>query len=255
MTLQSRFPPLPEQQRIVRILDEAFGSIATAKANIEKCLRNAREFFDSHLNSTFAMMEDEGRNRRLSEVCREITVGHVGPMVGEYSAEGIPFLRSQNIRPFEVTLDNVVFVSEAFHKSLFKSRLEPGDVAIVRTGYPGTAAVIPDSLKAANCSDLVIVRPGPEIDPHYLAALFNSPYGKPMVLGKLVGAAQKHFNVTAAKGVILHLPPIGEQRRIVARIARLNSETQRLAATYRRKLEALDALKQSLLHEAFSGQL
>jgi type I restriction enzyme S subunit len=114
-------------------------------------------------------------------------------MANLYKPAGIPFLRSQNIRPFSVSMQNMVFIDEAFHAALAKSSLQAGDVAIVRTGYPGTAAVIPDSLGVANCSDLVIVRPGPEIDAHFLTAFFNSSFGKSMVSGKVVGAAQKHF--------------------------------------------------------------
>jgi len=154
-----------------------------------------------------------------------------------------------------VTLENVVFIDEAFHSSLAKSQLRPGDVAIVRTGYPGTAAVIPDALKISNCSDLVIVRPGSQIDSHYLAAFFNSQYGKDLVSGQLVGAAQKHFNVTAAKEVFIHLPSMAEQRSAVSAITTLQTETQRLESIYRRKLAALDALKKSLLDQAFTGLL
>jgi len=92
-------------------------------------------------------------------------------------------------------------------------------------------------------------------DPHFLAAFFNSAFGKKLVLGKLVGAAQKHFNVTAAKEVILHVPPIGEQRKIVRMIDSLRAETQRLEGIFLQKQMALEALKKSLLHQAFSGAL
>jgi type I restriction enzyme S subunit len=102
---------------------------------------------------------------------------------------------------------------------------------------------------------LVIVRPGKEVDPHFLAAFFNSAFGKQLVLGKIVGAAQKHFNVTAAKEVMLHVPPLPEQHKIINLIDALRSETQRLATLYTRKLAALEALKKSLLHQAFSGEL
>ena len=115
--------------------------------------------------------------------------------------------------------------------------------------------MIPESLGIANCSDLVLVKPGPEVDAHFLAAFFNSSFGKQMVSGKLVGAAQKHFNVGAAKEVILHLPPLGEQRTIVAAAMELRVETDRLARLYANKLAALDDLKRSLLHRAFSGGL
>jgi type I restriction enzyme S subunit len=248
-------PSLPEQRRIVGILDEAFEDLATAKANAEKNLQNARALFESHLQSVFTKTDSSHVERKLDDVCTEITVGHVGSMAKQYRNEGIPFLRSQNIRAFHVSLENVVFIDKSFHQSLAKSQLRPGDVAVVRTGYPGTAAVIPDSLPISNCSDLVIVRPGPDADPHYLALFFNSTMGKELVAGRIVGAAQKHFNVTAAKLVSISFPPIPEQHRLVTKIKVFAAETDRLASIYQQKLAALDELKKSLLHQAFSGQL
>lgn len=244
-----------EQQRIVAILDAAFADIATAKANAEKNLQNARALFDSYLQSVFTERGEGWVDRQLASLCREITVGHVGSMKSEYRENGIPFLRSQNIRPFEVSMNNAMFIDEAFHRALKKSQLRPGDLAIVRTGYPGTAAVIPEELADSNCSDLVIVRPTSEVNPHFLAAFFNSAFGKQLVLGKLVGAAQKHFNVTAAKEVMLHVPPVAVQREIVRMIDTFRLETQRLESIYQQKLAALDDLKKSLLHQAFSGAL
>lgn len=248
-------PPLPEQHRIVAILDEAFNGIATAKANAEKNLQNARALFESHLQSVFTERGEGWVDRQLASLCLEITVGHVGPMKKEYKENGVPFLRSQNIRPFEVSMDNAMFIDDTFHRVLKKSQLRPGDLAIVRTGYPGTAAVIPPELPDSNCSDLVIVRPGKEINPHFLAAFFNSAFGKQLVLGKIVGAAQKHFNITAAKEVMLHVPPMEVQHSIIEKADSLREETQRLESLYQQKLTALDDLKKSLLHQAFSGKL
>ena len=248
-------PPIGEQRRIVAILDEAFEAIATAKANTEKNLQNAQAVFESYLADVFSARNEGWTDRQLHSLCRRITVGHVGSMATLYKPAGIPFLRSQNIRPFSVSMQNLVFIDEEFHASLSKSSLQAGDVAIVRTGYPGTAAVIPDSLGVANCSDLVIVRPGPEIDAHFLCAFFNSAFGKNMVSGKVVGAAQKHFNVGAAKDVVLHLPSLNEQQAIVAAAEELRDETDRLECLSARKLATLDELKKSLLHQAFSGVL
>ena len=256
MPLVISFPEsLAEQQRIVGLLDEAFEGLATAKANAEKNLQNARALFESHLQSVFTQRGPGWVDRQLASLCHEITVGHVGSMKTEYKESGIPFLRSQNIRPFEVSMENAMFIDEAFHRALKKSQLRPGDLAIVRTGYPGTAAVIPPELPDSNCSDLVIVRPSKEVNPHFLAAFFNSSFGKQLVLGKIVGAAQKHFNITAAKEVMLHVPPIPEQRTIIAMVDDLREETQRLARLYERKHAALEALKKSLLHQAFTGEL
>ena len=244
-----------EQRRIVAILDEAFEAIATAKANTEKNLQNAREVFEGYLGAMFSARNDGWTDRQLNSLCQRITVGHVGSMAKLYKPTGIPFLRSQNVRPFSISMENLVFIDDAFHATLGKSSLQAGDVAIVRTGYPGTAAVIPESLGIANCSDLVIVRPGPEIEAHFLCAFFNSAFGKSMVSGKVVGAAQKHFNVGAAKEVILHLPPLAEQRRIVAAADDLRDATDHLEGVCLSKLAALDELKRSLLRQAFTGQL
>lgn len=244
-----------EQRRIVDILDEAFTGIATAKADAEKNLQNSRDALESYLESIFSVRLSGWSDRKLEAVCTEITVGYVGPMKNEYVADGVPFLRSQNVRPFEISLENLVFISPDFNRRIAKSRLVPGDIAIVRTGYPGTAAVIPDDLPEANCSDLVIMRPGQNVDPHFLVAFFNSAFGKSIVLGNLVGAAQKHFNVGSAKNVNLHMPPMPEQRQIVGRIDEVRAEVARLESLYTRKLAALEELKKSLLQQAFSGQL
>jgi len=253
--IEIAIPALKEQQRIVAILDEAFAGIATAKANAEKNLQNARELFDSELSSTFLKLAAEAPQQVLGSLCRKITVGHVGSMASRYKESGVVFLRSQNVRPFEIDLKNSVFIDEAFDAELSKSRLAPGDLAIVRTGYPGTAAVIPESLPIANCSDLVIVRPSEQVCPEYLALFFNSEFGKRLVAGKAVGAAQKHFNVTSAKEVMLPLPPRNEQARIVDDCHRLRDEGIRLEHLSRRKLVALDELKRSLLAKAFAGEL
>lgn len=253
--IQISFPSLPEQRRIVAVLDEAFEAIAAARANAEANLRNARDLFESQLQMVFTHADTGHPMRRLHQICMEITVGHVGPMAAHYRGKGVPFLRSQNIRPFQVSLDGLTYIDDDFHRSLSKSQLKPGDVAVVRTGYPGTAAVIPESLPVSNCADLVIVRPDSQADPQYLALFFNSTVGKKLVAGKLVGAAQKHFNVAAAKDVGIPFPPLSEQRREVAAMMALREETQHLESQYEQKLTSLETLKRSLLHQAFTGQL
>lgn len=187
------------------------------------------------------------REVRLEAVCERITVGHVGPMAREYVPDGIPFLRSQNIAPFRIDLGNVKYITPEFHQQLKKSALRPGDVAVVRTGYPGTAAVIPSSLAIANCADLVIIKPSEKIDPWFLASLFNSVWGKGAVAGNLVGVAQQHFNVGAAKNLRIFLPPIEAQRRI----ASILSTYDDLIENNTRRIEILEEMARRLYEEWF----
>jgi type I restriction enzyme, S subunit len=188
-----------------------------------------------------------GKAIKLKDVCKEITVGFVGSMAKEYVEEGIPFLRSQNILPFALNLDEIKYITPEFHKKLKKSSLSPGDVAVVRTGYPGTACVIPESLQLANCADLVIIRPSDELDAYYLTCIFNSTWGQGTVAGTLVGVAQQHFNVGAAKEMVIQLPPLAIQKRI----ASILSTYDRLIENNTRRIKILEDMAQLLYREWF----
>jgi type I restriction enzyme S subunit len=248
-------PSLAEQRRIVAILDEAFEGIATATANAEKNLANARELFESELDAEILKAQRQYSSVHLEKACRRITVGHVGPMKTRYVTEGVPFLRSQNVRPFEISREGMMYIDHGFDSELSKSRLRPGDVAVVRTGYPGTAAVIPNDIPEANCADLVIVRPASILNPHFVVAFLNSRVGKRAVAGELVGAAQKHFNIGAARRVLIPVPPEFDQQAIVERLQTASSYSIQLVHLHQRKLALLAELKQSILHRAFNGDL
>ncbi|MZR14329.1 restriction endonuclease subunit S [Maritimibacter sp. DP07] len=177
----------------------------------------------------------------LEAVAREVTVGHVGPMADEYLEDGIPFLRSLNIRPHRISREEIRHISPEFHGRLKKSALKPGDVVIVRTGKPGTCAVIPDDLPVANCSDLVIVRCGPEIRPRFLAYWVNA-IASEHVASHLVGAVQQHFNVGAAKKMPIVLPDITEQDKVLSILGALDDKIElnrRMSATLEKMARAL----------------
>jgi type I restriction enzyme S subunit len=184
---------------------------------------------------------------RLRQVAEKVTVGHVGPMKDEYVSDGIPFLRSQDVEPFRLNMDSVKFISEVFHKKLNKSSLHPGDVVVVRTGYPGTACVIPTSLPVANCADLVIVKPSDRLNSFFLACLFNSTWGRKSVSGSLVGVAQQHFNVTVAKEMIIPFPP----RKVQDKIATIHSAYDDLIENNLRRIKILEEMAQTLYRELF----
>jgi type I restriction enzyme S subunit len=187
------------------------------------------------------------RDIKLKEVSEYVTVGFVGSMADQYVEAGVPFLRSLNIHPFRLNYNDLKYIPESFHDAIKKSKLRPGDVAIVRTGYPGTACVIPADLPDANCSDLVILRPGPDLNPYYIAAVFNSSFGQSLVGGNLVGAAQQHFNVTVAKELKLRLPPRAEQDKIAAVLVGLND----LIANNQRRIDLLESMAEEIYREWF----
>jgi type I restriction enzyme, S subunit len=189
----------------------------------------------------------EWHTTKLKDVCERVTVGYVGAMAEQYVPSGVPFLRSLNIRPYRVSFDKLMFIDEAFNQKIKKSALRPGDVAIVRTGYPGVACVIPESLPRSNCSDLVIVRPGNELNPHFLCAIFNSTFGRDLVSGNLVGAAQQHFNITVAKELKFKIP----KRAVQDKIAAVLSTYDDLIENNRRRIALLERMAEQLYREWF----
>uniref|UniRef100_UPI00389AC0E7 hypothetical protein n=1 Tax=Mycobacterium sp. HUMS_1102779 TaxID=3383487 RepID=UPI00389AC0E7 len=169
----------------------------------------------------------------MGEVAREVTVGFVGLMADQYRGVGVPFLRSQNVRPHRIDLSDVKYIDHDFHGRLRKSALAPGDVVTVRTGKPGTSAVIPDWMHVANCSDLVVTRPGPYVDSRWLSYYLNFVIDS-HIGGQLVGAVQQHFNVQSAKKLTLLLPDIAEQRAISGVLGALDDKivaNERIIAT------------------------
>ncbi|MCU7240812.1 restriction endonuclease subunit S [Pseudomonas peradeniyensis] len=158
------------------------------------------------------------KNRPLGELAEKITVGYVGSMASEYVDNGIPFLRSLNVRPFLFDPSDLKFVTREFHEKIKKSAISPGDVVVVRTGKPGASCVVPDSLIEANCSDLVIIRCGENLDPYFVSYYINSIVGS-QVKGQLVGAIQKHFNIGSAKEIVF--PDIDKSKQSeIARVLR-----------------------------------
>ena len=151
---------------------------------------------------------------RFDELCSQITVGHVGPMASRYKDNGVPFLRSQNVGEFRFEPAGLKFVDQGFHAELSKSALKGGEILAVRSGNVGRTCVFPAGIGEANCADLVVMRPLPGIDPHYLAIVMNSPYGAAHVLDQKVGIAEGHFNVKSARQMPTPLPPTAEQERI-----------------------------------------
>ena len=191
-------------------------------------------------------MVAEWREVALEDVASEITVGHVGSMASEYVPDGIPFLRSQNVDYLRIKTDDIKYITPGFHQRLRKSALTPGDVVIVRTGKPGTCAIIPDWLPVANCSDLVIVRCGKDLDARFLAYYVNS-VASHHVAAHLVGAVQQHFNVGSARTMRLLLPDIEEQRAIAHILGTLDDKIE----LNRRMSETLEAMARALFKSWF----
>lgn len=192
---------------------------------------------------------------RAEELAWEITVGHVGPMKHRYVSDGVPFLRSQNVRENRFDPTGLLFVDEDFHRELPKSALSPGDLLVVRSGAPGTACVLPSEIGRANCADLVITRLLHGLNPTLAAFYINSHFARSQVRDAQVGMAQQHFNVGSMKEMRIPLMSEREQDVLLKVLSdRLDSvKVLHNAATAAASMHA--TLNQSILAKAFRGEL
>ena len=244
--------PLAEQQRIVGLLDEAFEGLATAKANAEKNLQNARAFFESHLQSVFTQRGPGWVEKKVSEIAKH----SLGKMLDKSKNKGEPqpYLRNINVRWFTFDLSDLLQMpflpTEAEKYTAIK-----GDVLICEGGYPGRAAIWDEDYPIYFQKALHRVRfHEPELNKWFVYCL-SVQDSSGQLKQHFSGTGIQHFTGEVLARFLIPVPPLPELRRAVAKFDALSEETQRLARLYERKQTALDSLKKSLLHQAFTGAL
>lgn len=251
-----RFPPFPEQRRIVGLLDEAFEGIATAKANAEKNLQNARALFESHLESVFAQAWHTCELVSLADLAVSITDGdHLPP---PKATTGVPFITIGNIAKDTRRIDfsDTFLVPRAYFDRL-KENKKPrrGDVLYTVTGSFGIPVVVDGDVEFCFQRHIGLIRPNPETNSAWLWYLLLSPQVLEQANDQATGTAQRTVSLKVLRGFMVPRVPPSQQRSAVTKLDYLNTETQRLASICERKLAALEALKKSLLDQAFSGKL
>lgn len=252
---------LSEQQRIVAILDAAFAEIATAKANAEKNLKNARALFESYLNKVFTERGEGWVEKPFGEMVESNVIGLIRNSREQHENLRYPYVKMNNI-----TRDNCFDFSrytkvDATADEVSRFKLDNGDFlfntrnSIELVGkvcvYEGSSG---DVVLFNN--NIMRVRFLPEIDVRYVLHAFSSE----LVSKNLSFLKSGTTNVAAIyykdlKSLLIPCAPHREQIEIVVLLDELQAETQRLASIYQQKLVALDELKKSLLHQAFSGAL
>lgn len=189
---------------------------------------------------------------QCDDLCDSITVGIVVTPAKYYVPTGVACFRSFNIKPNRLQDNDLVFISPESNELHSKSKLRAGDVLVVRTGYPGTACVVPPQYDGANCIDLLIARPKAElIDGRFLAAYLNSPEGKSQVAQQQGGLAQQHYNVGALRRLRVPIPSPDEQ----IAIANVVETIERRLAVSEQKRAKLQVLFSTLLHSLMTGAI
>lgn len=258
-SLSVNISSLPEQQRIVAILDETFEAIAAARANAEQNRQNARALFESYLQSVFSQRGDGWTEKPLGEMAT--------------FRNGVNFTKSSQGEPIKIlgvkdfqdyywaplnSLDSIIPDGTLPDTDT----LQQNDIVFVRSnGNPeliGRCLLIGEVQERTTFSGFTIRarRFTEEVLPQYLCHFLKSSHIRRELVDGGNGANIRSLNQGALSKLRINFPvALSEQERIVEQLETMQSETQRLESLYQRKIAALDELKQSLLQQAFSGQL
>ena len=231
-------PPLPEQKRIVAILDEAFEGIDRAIANTEKNLANARELFESYLNAIFTQKGDGWKNKKLGDICENLDSKRIPITKSKRPTGSIPYYGASGIVDYVANFifnENLLLVSE------------DGANLLART-YP-IAFSISGKTWVNNHAHVLHFREMSlqKFVEYYLNSISLASY--------ISGMAQPKLNQKALNSISVPLAPKAERERIIENLDVLTQETQRLETIYHQKIAVLNELKQSILQKAFTGEL
>jgi type I restriction enzyme, S subunit len=258
-------PSLPEQQRIVGILDQAFEGIAVAKANAERNLQNVQNLPSLSFAALASTSEQRGWTRTTVAAVAarhkgSIRTGPFGSQLlhSEFVDQGIAVLGIDNAVANEFRWDQRRFITPEKYRGLERYRVHPGDVLITIMGTCGRCAVVPSDIPLAiNTKHLCCITvDGDRCLPEYLQAYFlYHPAAREFLSKRAKGAIMAGLNMGIIEELPVMLPSAARQREIIDGVALLTEEARSLGAMYQRKLAALEDLKKSLLHQAFTGQL
>jgi len=268
------FPPYEEQTHIAAFLDRETAKIDALVGEQQRLidlLKEKRQAVISHavtkgLNpnapkrpSGIEWLEDVPEHwqvKRLSPLSTKITNGYVGPTRDILTDDGVRYLQSLHIKGNEIRFEVPYFVSEEWSNQHGKSILEPGDVLIVQTGDIGQVAVVTDEFAGCNCHALIIVSPVRSMaSGEWISWVLNSSYGVHSLLSIQTGALHPHLNCGDVKDIFIPLPPIAEQRSIVAHVVNQVLELDSLAAEAQRAIDLLQERRTALISAAVTGQI
>lgn len=249
---------LKEQKRIVAILHEAFAGIDNAIANTEKNLANARELFNSYLDSVFALKGKGLVETNLGEIAEfknglNFTKGSNGQII---KIVGVKDFQTNFWIPNDDLADAQIdgTLPEAY-------LLKKYDILTVRSN--GNQRLIgrcilsretPGNTSHSGFTIRIRIN-SPKVSPVYLTHYLKSGYAHHRLINSGEGVNIKSLNQKALSSLPIHYPPLDLQKNIVIKIDLMSERSQEIIAIYQQKLTALRELKQSILQKAFSGDL
>lgn len=251
-------PSIDEQERIVSKIEELFSKLDASVAELQTAKEKLKVYRQAVLKEAFDSIQANSDNVTIKSVCETIKVGIVIKPTQYYVTQGgVLAFRNANVRRNYIEDKDWAMISQEGHQKNLKSQVHEDDVLIARSGVNlGMAAVVPEKYDGYNAIDVVIAVPKKEsVLPEYLAQYTNSPYGLEVVRKNQHGAAQGHLNVKEYGNLPILLPSLNDQRSLLEKIESRSSVCDSIQQTIDTSLQQAEALRQSILKQAFEGRL
>ena len=250
--------PIPsprEQERLVGILDKAFADLAKAKALAERNRQNAKGIFDSYLNTIFGLSNPEWVKSTIGKCIHFIDYRGKTPIK---TSTGLRLITAKNVKMGFLREEPKEYINPESYKSWMTRGIpEFGDVLFTTEAPLANIAQLDTDQKVAFAQRIIIMQPNKlELDSTFLKYLLLSQPIQKKIHSKGTGATVKGIKASLLKTIEISFPKaMDEQKQIVAKLNDLLNDVRQLESNCSRKIQYLDELKQSLLHQAFTGQL
>jgi type I restriction enzyme S subunit len=251
-------PPLEEQRRIVARIEELAAKVKAARALRQQAVEETGTLVKSASGQVFARHYENEQDAKLGSVTERITKGESPGWQGfNYVDNGPLFIRSENVLWGKLSLGSEKRIPWAFHEKLSRSQLCSGDVLINLVGASiGRTTVVPDSFETANINQAVaVITPTEILDSRYLMLYLLGPVAQKTLHAGKVETARPNISLTDLRNLCLPVPPLSDQRRIVAYLDNLQAKIEAVKQHQVATAAALDALLPSILDRAFKGEL
>ena len=251
-------PSLDEQERIVSKIEELFSKLDASVAELKTAKEKLKVYRQAVLKEAFDSVRSDCMTTTIKSVCETIKVGIVIKPTQYYvKTDGVFAFRNANVRRNYIEDNDWAMISQEGHQKNLKSQVHTDDVLIARSGVNlGMAAAVPEKYDGYNAIDIVIAVPKKNfVLPKYLAQYTNSPYGVEIVKKNQHGAAQGHLNVKEYGNLPIFLPNISVQNELLQKIESRLSVCDSIEQTIDTSLQQAEALRQSILKQAFEGRL
>ena len=196
----------------------------------------------------FKGFTDAWEQRKFKELCDMVTVGIANSATHAYSDSGVVMFRNQNIKPNFLDDTDIIHINSEFEVKYKNKRLKKNDLLVARTGYPGTACVVPEKYENSQTFTTLIARPNENVNPYFLCQYLNSDIGIKYFESTQIGGGQKNSGAGILNEMPVTLPStIEEEKQIADYFIQLDN----LITLHQRKCDETKQLKKFMLQKMF----